>query len=137
MRTFKAIPLFGVLLVIYTMAVSAAYYSNPNSAPMMVKLLSVKLPSQQIWNLFVGDVVVIFGLGLLFIEILKSTGASDTTIVEHVLSTFVFIFYVIAFLLAPMVANSTFLILTIMSMIDVVAGFTITITAARRDFTVG
>jgi hypothetical protein len=33
--------------------------------------------------------------------------------------------------------DSTFLFLTIMSFIDVIAGFTITIAAARRDFALG
>jgi hypothetical protein len=36
-----------------------------------------------------------------------------------------------------MVANSTFVILGAMSLIDVVAGITITITAARKDLSVG
>jgi len=33
--------------------------------------------------------------------------------------------------------DSTFLLLTIMAFIDVIAGFTITIAAARRDFGLG
>ncbi len=137
MKIVKALPLFGVMLVIYTMALTPVFYSNPNSDPMMHGVLNIALPSKQVWSLRIGDIVVIIGLIILFLEILKATSADNVTITEHVLSTFVFISYVIAFLLLPMVANSTFLILTIMSMIDVVAGFTITITAARRDFTVG
>lgn len=137
MRIFKTIPLFGVMLVAYTLILAVFYYAKPDAHPMDHVITNIVLPSHQPWTLRVGDVVVMFGLILLFAEILKSTNASDTTVIEHVLSTFVFIFYLIAFLLAPMVANSTFLILTMMSLIDVIAGFTITINTARRDFTVG
>lgn len=137
MKLFKTIPLFGVMLVIYTLILAGIHYNNPGAHPMDHVITDIILPSHQPWTLRVGDAVVMLGLFLLFAEILKSTNASGSTVVEHVLSTFVFIFYLIAFLLAPMVANSTFLILTLMSLIDVIAGFTITINTARRDFTVG
>ncbi|MCB0312728.1 MAG: hypothetical protein KDH84_05610 [Calditrichaeota bacterium] len=137
MKIFKTIPLFGLMLVAYTLILAGFYYNNPSAHPMDHVIANIVLPSHQAWTLRVGDAVVLFGLILLFAEILKSTNASDTTVIEHVLSTFVFIFYMIAFLLAPMVANSTFLILTMMSLIDVIAGFNITINTARRDFTVG
>ena len=139
MKIFKTIPLFGVMLVAYTLILAGFYYTDPKPEvhPMDYAITSIMLPSQQSWTLRVGDLVVVFGLLLLSAEILKSTNFSDTSIFEHLLSTFVFIFYIIAFLLAPMVANSTFLILTMMSLIDVVAGITVAINTARRDFTVG
>ena len=92
MRIVRALPLFGIVLIFYTLALSVSYYSNPNIDPMLTKLLTIKLPSQRLWNLYVGDLVVIGGLIILFIEILKSTNSNNATIVEHVLSTFVFIF---------------------------------------------
>ena len=137
MKVIKSIPMFGVILVVYTMFMTVSYQSNPNLDPMKVVLFAVKLPSQQFWRPDIGDAIVVFGLFILFLEIIKSTSTSANTITEHILSTFVFMFYIIAFLLAPMVANSTFLILGIMSMIDVIAGFTITAYGAKRDISIG
>lgn len=137
MKVLKAIPLFGIILVIYTIVMTITFSSNPNLDPMNVTIFTLKLPSKQLWRPDIGDAVVVLGLFVLFIEIIKSTSTSASTITEHILSTFVFVFYVIAFLLAPMVANSTFLILGIMSMIDVIAGFTITTYGAKRDISLG
>lgn len=142
LQIVKTVPLFGVMLTSYVFILGIFYYNSPDVQPMDFVVLNIYLPSNfvfssgQICTIRVGDVAVLLGLVILFIEIQKSADASDTTIVEHVLSLFVFIFYMIAFLLAPMVANSTFLILTIMSLIDVLAGVTITINTARRGFTV-
>ena len=137
MATFKAIPLFGLMLVAYILVLSGLYYSNPGSQPLELDFVNVILPSGEVWPVYVKDAIILLGLLALFIEILKSTGSSNTQIVEHILSTFVFISYVIAFLMTPMAGNSTFFMLLVMSLIDVMAGFTISITAARRDFSVG
>lgn len=137
MQSLKSLPLFGVILVMY-MAVTAYFqYSLQSSFPMEIPLITLKLPSKELWVLYLRDGFVLIGLFTLFIEILKSTSSSNKQVVEHILSTFVFIFYMIAFLMAPMAANSTFFILCMMSLIDVIAGFSITITAARRDLSVG
>ncbi|MCB0259163.1 MAG: hypothetical protein KDH97_19160 [Calditrichaeota bacterium] len=137
MKIAKAIPLFGVVLVGYMVLMSFFFYSDPNVDPMKHILFTVILPSRRTWSPDLGDAVIVAGLLILFIELIKSTSSSSSAIAEHILSTFVFIFYIIAFLLAPMVANSTFLILGIMSMIDVIAGFTISISGAKRDISLG
>jgi len=138
MQSLKSLPLFGVILVIY-MVVTAYFYYNVQTGgdPMDIQLFALKLPSKEFWSIYLRDVILLGGLFTLFIEILKSTSSSNKQVVEHILSTFVFIFYMIAFLMAPMAANSTFFILCMMSLIDVIAGFSITITAARRDLSVG
>jgi len=45
--------------------------------------------------------------------------------------------YLIEFLIVDRVGNTTFLILTLMAFADVVTGFTVTISTAKRDFTTG
>jgi len=49
----------------------------------------------------------------------------------------VFVLYLIWFLVVPAAATSLFFLITIISLIDVVAGFSVTIRAARRDYSVG
>jgi hypothetical protein len=51
------------------------------------------------------------------------------------LSTVLFIVFLIEFILAGAAASSTFFLLMAMSLVDVVAGFSISITGAGRDVT--
>lgn len=136
-KAFNAIPLFGILLVLYFLASTILGKFYPGLDAMDSKIHGFKLPSTAIWYIRVSDVIILIGLFVLYIELFKSTKATDTTIYEHILSLFVFLAYLLIFLYAPMVANSTFVILGAMSFIDVVAGITITITAARKDLSLG
>ena len=104
-------------------------------------IFHVGLPSGSIWRPTWGDLVVLLGLITLNIEVFKATRTSNVSIVDHTLSTFVFIAFLISWMISPWTVgpkgDSTFLFLTVMSFIDVIAGFTITISAARRDFGLG
>jgi hypothetical protein len=52
------------------------------------------------------------------------------------LSTATFIIALIVFLLVQAFGTPAFLMLTLMALVDVVAGYTVSIFAARRDFSV-
>jgi hypothetical protein len=81
--------------------------------------------------------MVVFGIVCLFGEVLKSTNTSSRAIVNHILSTLVFIAYLIEFIVVGFAAEPVFFILTILALFDVLAGLTISIKAARRDLAVG
>jgi hypothetical protein len=98
-------------------------------------LFKFKLMSGATWFMYVGDLFVIIGLVFLFIEVLKSTRTSQAAIIDHILSTLVFIVFLIEFIIVKGAGTSTFFILALMSLFDVIAGFTVTITTARRDIT--
>ena len=97
----------------------------------------IRLPSNQLWKLTIGQLIIFLGVLILYVELLKSTQTSQVSIIDHTLSTFVAIGYFGFFLSKPWAANDVFLILMSMSFLDVIAGFTITITTARRDFSLG
>ena len=73
------------------------------------------------------------GLVCLFFEVLKSTNTGRTSVIEHMLSTAVFVVFLVEFLLVGAAASSVFFLLMIMAIVDVVAGFTVSITGAGRD----
>ena len=95
------------------------------------------LPSGADFFLTFGDVFVILGLVGLFFEVIKSARLGAGTIVDHMLSTATFIIALILFLLVQAFGTPAFLMLTVMALVDVVAGFTVSIFSARRDFSVG
>ncbi|PWE16451.1 hypothetical protein DDZ18_13000 [Marinicauda salina] len=100
-------------------------------------LFSVDMLSGGVWTLSTGDIILILGLVFLFIEMVKSANSGTSTIVNHGLSMGVFVICLGLFLMAPLFATSTFFLLTLMTLLDVVAGFTVTAIAARRDLGAG
>lgn len=86
------------------------------------------------WVLTKGDALLLLSIGVLFLEILKSTSTHTASIMNHAFSMLIFIGCLIAFLLHPNFATAVFFIITIMALLDVLAGVVVTIIAARRDF---
>lgn len=86
------------------------------------------------WVLTKGDALLLLSIAVLFMEILKSTSTGTATIMNHALSMIVFIVCLMLFLLHPNFATSVFFILTVMALLDVLAGVVVTIVSARRDF---
>jgi hypothetical protein len=85
------------------------------------------------WPLTVGEILVGFSILVLFVELLKATRLSSRAIVDHVLSTVLFVAMLVEFLLVQQAASATFFLLLITCFVDVLGGFTITIRTAQRD----
>jgi hypothetical protein len=68
---------------------------------------------------------------------LKATRTGGATIIDHAFSMMVFVACLILFLIWDRAATSTFFLLMLMAMTDVIAGFSVTINAARRNDDVG
>lgn len=97
---------------------------------------TVPLASGAAMTLRVGDFFTLAGLLALFVEMLKAARAGRGTIVDHMLSTAVFVGALLCFLLLGIAGTSTFFVLTVMTLVDVVAGFSVSIFSTRRDFSV-
>lgn len=133
MSVLSFFPLFGFFLVGYHVLYFIGIFPNLLNQ----RLLSMNLPSGQLWEPTVAVVIILLGLIALFIELFKSTRTSSVSIVDHILSTFVLVGFMVSWLIFEWSGNSVFLILTVMSFLDVIAGFTITISSARRDLSLG
>ena len=97
------------------------------------QVFSATLPSGASFTLTAGDLSVLVGLVFLYFEILKSTRTGNSSILDHVLSLTLFVIALLEFLLAPAAGNTPFLLIALMMFIDVIAGFTVSISVARRD----
>lgn len=89
------------------------------------------------WPLRVGDLMVIVGLLALMGEVFRATSMARNAVTNHLLSIIVLIVYVIEFVVLGDAANSTFFILTIVALIDVLTGVVVTLRLATRDVTFG
>jgi len=100
-------------------------------------LVNITMVSGVPWSFSLGDLLILFGIGCLFFEILKSTASTSREIANHILSTVVFVIYLIEFIVVGIAAHSVFFLLMIISLFDVIAGFTISIKTASRDIQLG
>ena len=89
--------------------------------------------SDDIWRFTLGDLIVLLTLGLLFVEVVKSTRTSATQVLNHALSMLAFAIGLTEFLVLKGFSTTTFFFVVVMAFFDVVAGFTISIVGARRD----
>jgi hypothetical protein len=96
-------------------------------------VFSMPMISKAVMTVTVGDLMILLGLVVLFIEVLKSARSTTSTILDHMMSTAVFIVALVEFLIVREAGTAVFLILTTICLIDVVAGYTVSIRTARRD----
>ena len=89
------------------------------------------------WAVSIGDIVLFGALICLFFELLKSTQSDSVAIINHSLSMVLFIVCLVEFLLLRPFATSTFFLLTMMTLMDVLAGFIVTAISARKDIDFG
>jgi len=134
MRLILSIPLFFYLLV----AANLVMLSGPVDQSMLnVILVEFYLPSQREVILTVSDAFIVTSIFFLYIETFKATRTSVSSIIDHAFSLLAFVVFLIEFLIVPRLGNPTFMIMMLASLMDVVMGFTVTISTAKRDFTMG
>nr|WP_246018324.1 hypothetical protein [Pelagibacterium montanilacus] len=114
-----------------------ALFGYGSAADWAAPMFSITMVSGGVWSVGAGDLFLAVSLLLLFGEILKSTRFGNASVVDHMLSTLVFVVCLVEFLVVPFAATSVFFILMMMALIDVIAGFTVSIRAAARDVQFG
>ncbi|MGB6119930.1 MAG: hypothetical protein WBF87_17080 [Mesorhizobium sp.] len=126
-----SIPLLIIPFILYNLGLAGLF--GGGSDPWGQVLFSVTMMSGGVWAMTLGDLMVLIGLMFLFAEILKSTRTSNASVVDHLLSTFVFVAFLIEFLLVAGATHSLFFALMMISLVDVLAGFAVSLRAAGRD----
>lgn len=136
MRSF---PLMIVAVLVYNIAAFGGFMfaGEPDG---MTKLLAAGHPimlfSGDVWNFTFGDMLLLLTLLLLFAEIIKATRSSTVEVVNHAFSVLVFIGALVEFLVVHNFATSVFFFIVLLCLFDVIAGYTISIVAARRDLSI-
>ncbi len=128
-----AFPLLALIVLTYDLVALTMGGMHTTSAQdqLAQPLFSVHMASSAVWSVGLGDVLVLGALILLFVELLKSTASRNVAIINHSLSMILFIVCLVEFLLFGACATSTFFLITLMVLLDVLAGFIITIASSR------
>ncbi|RWK42079.1 hypothetical protein [Mesorhizobium sp.] len=132
---FGAIPLLIVPFVLYNLGLLGIFGGGDD--PWAIQMFSIRMMSGGVFSMTLGDLIVLIGLLLFFVEIVKSTRATNASIMDHLLSTFVFVAFLVEFLLVKGAAHSVFFTLMVIALVDVLAGFSVSMRAATRDINMG
>lgn len=135
LTALNIIPLLVFPLILYNFVVLTGIAPRGDvDAWMLSPIFTISMFSGDAWGVSFADIFMGLSLLLLFVEIVKSTRTDAMSIVNHGLSMLLSVVCVIQFLTVQGFSNSVFFMLTLMTVLDVVAGFTVTIVAAKRDF---
>jgi len=137
-----ALPLLIIPVVIYAIVILTGVVGTGGGVAAAEQALrdpifTIPMVSGSGWNIGSGDLILFLALILLFFELLKSTSSQKVAIVNHALSMILFVACLVAFLLLKGFATSTFFLILTMIMLDVLAGFIVTIISARKDLEFG
>ena len=136
MPMFAALPLLALPVLFYNFIVAAMVaggFGADGNARFTQQVVSIPMASGGHWSLNLGDITIFVSLVILFIELLKSTTSRRIAIINHSLSMILFIICLVEFLLFRAFATSAFFLLTSMVLLDVLAGFIVTIASSRRE----
>ncbi len=137
--SLRVIPLLVLSFIVYNLVVLTGAWSSPIPADETLRnpLFQIPMLRGAVWVFSKGDLIILLTMVLLFGELIKATYTASSSLLDHGLSMVVFIACLIEFLLVPQAATSVFFFIMMATLIDVVAGFSIGIRTARRDFNIG
>jgi hypothetical protein len=99
-------------------------------------ITAVHMMSGADWTMSAGDMLITLAVILLFGELMKSTRIGLRSVVDHALSLILFLAMLVEFILVRQAGSSTFFLLLVISFVDVLGGFAVTLRSAQRDLTV-
>lgn len=137
---FAAFPLLALPVLIYNLlalTIGGGFSADAAGYRFSEQLFRIHMASGVDWIVSWGDMLLGASLIVLFVELLKSTTSRKVAIINHSLSMVLFIVCLVELLLLPAFATSVFFLITLMVLLDVLAGFIVTIVAARRDVDFG
>ena len=132
----RSVPLLIVPFILFNLGL-AGMLGGGTATPWDQVLFNLPMMSGGSFSMTLGDLLVLVALLLLFVEILKATRTSNASVVDHLLSIFVFVAFLVEFLLVEGAATSVFFILMTVAFVDVLAGFAVSLRSAGRDVNFG
>ncbi len=125
--------LIGFPLLVITFAIYNMIAFLTPGLSWTASIATIHLISGQDWTVTPEDIILAFAIVLLGVEVIKATRMGIRGLMDHVLSMLLFIVMLVEFLLVQRAGTSTFFILMVISLVDVLAGFIITARTAQRD----
>ena len=130
----SAFPMILITVILYNLLYFGGGVVGYRDMPALLEhSFSIRMFSGDIWRITVSDLFVVLALVMLFIETVKAARATAREILNHAFAMLTFCAALVEFIVLKGFSTSAFFLITIMCLFDVVAGYTISIVAAKRD----
>jgi hypothetical protein len=133
--SFNALPLLVIVFILYNVLVVFGG-ADPN-AFLTREVIPIPLMSSTTLKLTWADLLILLTMILLFVELMKATYTSTSSLLNHGFSTLVFVVCLVELLTVTQAATPVFFLITVAALIEVIASYTIGIRVARRDLSLG
>jgi hypothetical protein len=132
MRYLLALPLMILPLGVYV--VMAA---GPGGVAVFEQVVwSLGMLSGGTVTLTQGQGLIAFCVVILFLEVVKATRTGFAPVLDHVFSVLLLVVFLVLFIVWQPASTGLFALLTLMALIDVLAGLWISLNVARRDLAI-
>ena len=131
---FAAIPLLLLPILAYgllALTLGGGLMSIDAPARLVAPLADFATQGGGRWPVSAADILLVVGLVVAFLDLIKGAGDRRTAIANHALSIVLFVACLAAMLMMPAFAGSTFFLLTVMVLLDLVAGFIVAFTPTQ------
>lgn len=130
----RAFPMLLVVVILYNLlAFGGAAAGHPIAFMLTRTFMPIPMFSGDKWSISLGDGLLLIGFLLLFMEVVGATRSCSRVLVNHGLSLLTFVIALVEFIVLKGFSTSVFFFILVMALFDVVAGYTISLVAARRD----
>jgi hypothetical protein len=111
---------FNIVVFLLNMPFTDTVFTIPLvSEPTMPPVFDRSMP------VTTGDLIVVIGMLLLYVEVVKAARPGGKGIVDHLPSFIVFVVMAAELVLVPRAATPTLLLLTVLGFVDVISGLSI------------
>lgn len=131
---FAAIPLLSLPVIAYgvlSLTLGGGLMSPDAPSQLAAPLARFATQGGGSWPISSSDILLAVALMVAFLDLLKGAADRRVAIANHALSISLFVVCLAAMLLSPAFAGSTFFLMTLMVLLDLVAGFIVAIAPAQ------
>jgi hypothetical protein len=135
-KAIAAAPLMFLPVAAYNilaLVLGGDFTSTLFGARLTAPVFELRTLSGGLWPVSLADLLLTAALIVMFVELVKSTRDRRVALINHALSIVVFVICLAELLLAAAFATSTFFLITLMVLLDVLAGFIVTLVILRRE----
>jgi hypothetical protein len=130
----SAFPMILIVVILYNLAFFGGGLAGQHDMQgLLDHSFAITMFSGDVWRVTVSDVFELLALLMLFIEIVKAARHDSREILNHAFAMLTFCLALVEFIVVKGFSTSAFFLITAMCLFDVVAGYSISIVAARRD----
>lgn len=133
MKRVRHIPLFAYLLLMYNAVVFSGAAVREFGLGTVMHTFS--LPSGAVFTVSVGESLLMIGAIALYAEMVRATRDTTASLRDHRLPVLICAGFLVEFLLVAKAATLPFFALLLMSLLGVIAGFTVGTVQGRQERT--